>query len=202
MKPFLIGIAGPSGAGKSELARLMAARLPDRSSLISLDSYYLPLLDLPFEDRIDYNFDHPEALDWDLIRSDLNLVARGEAIDEPVYLFDRYARAAVSRHVEPAPFVIVEGLFALYDAHVRSLLGARIYVAAPDRVCLERRLARDTIERGRTRNSVLNQYARTVRPMAERYVIPTQAYADLIVSGLNPLEESWKLCQELLTEAA
>jgi uridine kinase len=201
MKPFLIGIAGPSGAGKSELARLIAARLPEPSSLISLDSYYLPLLHLPLEERIHYNFDHPEALDWSLIHSDLGCLARGQAIEEPVYLFDRYARAEASRHVEPSPFVIVEGLFTLYDAQVRSLLGARLYVAAPDDVCLERRLARDTVERGRTRASVLDQYTRQVRPMAELYVIPTQIHADLVVSGLNPLEESWKLCQELLTEA-
>jgi uridine kinase len=202
MKPFLIGVAGPSGAGKSELARLLATRLPFPSALISLDSYYRALSHLSFEERVKCNFDHPDSLDWDLIHSDVVRLAAGQPVDEPVYLFDKHARACATRRVEPAPYVIVEGLFALYDERVRALLDARIYVGAPDEVCLARRIARDTVERGRTRESVLDQYTRTVRPMAERFVIPTQRFADLIVSGLNPLEESWRMCRELLAEAA
>ncbi len=202
MKPYLIGIAGPSGAGKTELARLIAARLPGPAALISLDSYYRPLSHLSFEDRARWNFDHPDSLDWELIHDHLQRLAAGKPIDEPIYLFDLHARAPETRHVEAAPFVIVEGLFTLYDARVRSLLDARIFVSAPDEVCLERRLARDVVERGRTPESVREQYARTVRPMAEQYVLPTRIYAGLIVSGLDPLEESWKMCRELLTQAA
>lgn len=202
MKPFLIGVAGPSGAGKSELARLIATRLPEASALISLDSYYRALSHLPFEERVKCNFDHPDSLDWEQIHADLRRISAGESIDEPIYLFDKHSRAEQTRRVDAAPFVIVEGLFALYDPVVRTLLDARIYVSAPDDVCLTRRLARDTVERGRTRESVLEQYARTVRPMALRYVIPTERHADLVVSGLNPLEESWRMCRELLLQAA
>jgi uridine kinase len=202
MKPFLIGIAGPSGAGKSELSRVIAARLPQPCALISLDSYYRALDHLPFEERVKCNFDHPDSLDWELIHADLERVAAGEAIDEPIYLFDQHARADETRRVEPEPFVIVEGLFALYDARVRALMNVRIFVTAPDAVCLERRLARDTVERGRTKASVLRQYEETVRPMAEQYVLPTERYADLVVSGLRPLDESWRTCREFLTQAA
>jgi uridine kinase len=201
MKPFIIGVAGPSGAGNSELSRLLATRLPEPSALLSLDSYYRALAHLPFEERVKCNFDHPDSLDWPLIHADLDRISRGEPIDEPIYLFDRHSRAAETRRVQAAPFVIVEGLFALYDPYVRSLLDARIFVSAPDEVCLARRISRDTLERGRTRESVLEQYARTVRPMAERFVLPTERFADLVVSGLNPLEESWVMCRDLLLQA-
>ena len=90
----------------------------------------------------------------------------------------------------------------MYDEVVRRLLDARIFVIAPDEVCLARRLARDTVERGRSTESVLHQYAQTVRPMAEHFVLPTQSYADLVVSGVEPLEQSWELCRELVLQAA
>ena len=202
MEPFLIGVAGPSGAGKSELSRLMAARLPAATAFVSLDSYYRPLSHLSFEERCRCNFDHPDALDWELIRADVERLRRGEAIDEPVYLFDQHSRAAVTRRVEPAPFIILEGLFALHDECVRGLLHARIFVVAPDDVCLSRRLARDTVERGRTVESVLRQYAGTVRPMAERLVLPTREFADLVVSGVEPIESSWALCHDFLLQPA
>ncbi len=143
------------------------------------------------------HFDHPDALDWPLIRSDLRRLHRGEPVDEPVYLFDRHSRAGYSRCVEPAKFIVVEGLFALYDQQVRALLDASIFVTAPDDICLARRMARDTAERGRSRDSVLAQYEATVRPMAEIHVLPTQVHAGLIVSGTNPLEDSWAKCRQL-----
>ncbi len=202
MQPYLIGIAGPSGAGKSELARYLSRRLQGRSAELSLDAYYLPMDHLPFEQRVKVNFDHPNALDWDLIRRDVDRLSRGEAILEPVYRFDQHTRAREVRRVDAAEYVIIEGLFALHDAHVRSLLDARIFVDAPEEVCLSRRIARDTVERGRTRESVLQQYAETVRPMGERYVLPTREFADLIVSGETPLDDSWLAVQQLLLQVA
>ena len=202
MKPYLIGIAGPSGAGKTELARLLACRLPGGAALVSLDAYYCALAHLDFEERAHCNFDHPDALDWPLIRADVKRISQGLAIDEPVYLFDCHARSSETRRVEPAEFVIIEGLFALYDPLVREFLGASIFVNAPEEVCLDRRISRDTVERGRSRESVIEQYECTVRPMARQFVLPTQRYADLVVSGLNPLEQSWAMCRELLLQAA
>ena len=202
MQSILIGIAGPSGAGKSELAAQLVSRLPGSSALVSLDSYYKPLSHLTLEERSKVNFDDPDSLDWEMIRADVRRLATGHPIDEPVYLFDQHTRASQSRRVDPADFIILEGLFALHDAEVRELLDARIYVGAPDEICLERRLARDVITRGRTPESVRWQYATTVRPMAELYVIPSQQYADLLVSGICPIEESLSAVRELLRQAA
>ncbi len=202
MKPYLIGVAGPSGAGKSELSRLMAKRLPGATSLVSLDSYYRPLPHLSYEERCRANFDHPDALDWELIHQHVEAIGRGRAIDEPIYRFDVHARATQTRRVDPTPFVILEGLFALHDPAVRDLLDVRIFVTAPDDVCLARRLARDTVERGRTRESVLRQYAETVRPMAELCVLPGEQHADLVVSCVEPLEQSWILCRDFVLQAA
>jgi uridine kinase len=202
MHPVLIGIAGPSGAGKSELARALQRSLPAPAALVSLDSYYRSLTHLSFEERCRVNFDDPEMLEWPLILNDVARLARGESILEPVYLFEKHDRAAEWRRIDPQPFVILEGLFALHHASVRARLEARIYVHAPDEVCLERRMARDVVERGRTRESVLHQWNETVYPSALRFVIPTQAHADLIVSGESALEDSVAAVSELLRQAA
>jgi uridine kinase len=202
MKPLLIGIAGPSGAGKTELARLLACKLPGGATLISLDAYYCDLNAIPLEERARCNFDHPDALDWPLIHSDVTRIAQGLSIDQPVYLFESHARSSEARHIEPAGFVILEGLFALYDPAVRDLLDAKIFVDAPEDVCLERRIRRDTAERGRSRESVIEQFERTVRPMARLFVLPTARYADLVISGLSPLEEAWLACRDLLRDGA
>jgi uridine kinase len=202
MPPHLIGVAGPSGSGKSELAQYLARHLPGTTAVIPLDSYYRAMAHLPFEERARLNFDHPEALDWELIRTDLRKLARGEAIDEPIYRFDQHARSAETRRVEPADFILIEGLFALYDPAVLDALKLRIFVYAPDEVCLARRIGRDTLERGRSRQSVLDQYAQTVRPMAERYVLPTRRNAHLALSGEQPLDQSWAAVEELMGGAA
>jgi uridine kinase len=198
MQPVLIGIAGPSGAGKSELANALRRRFSEPVSVLSLDSYYRPLTHMPFEERTQYNFDHPDALEWPLIVDDVQRIARGEAVEEPVYLFERHDRAEETRRVEPAPYVLLEGLFALYHEPVRELLSARIFVEAPDEVCLQRRIARDTVERGRTREGVIQQYRRTVRPMALEYVLPTQEFADLVVSGESPIVQTVEAVCQLL----
>jgi uridine kinase len=190
MKTYLIGIAGPSCSGKTELAKAIRPLLPGDVGVVSLDSYYHPLEGLSLEERSARNFDHPDALDWEMIVRDIRRLSEGEGIEEPVYLFERHTRADYSRRVGPAPFVIVEGLFALYDVRVRQLLSARFFVAAPDGACFERRKRRDMLERGRTLESVCRQYAQTVRPMAEQFVIPTQRHADLVVRGDQPLEDS------------
>ena len=190
MKPFLIGIAGPSCAGKTELSRALAAWLPGGVPVVSFDSYYKPLDHLTLDERAATNFDHPDALDWPLIIRDVERLAAGEAIDEPVYLFDTHTRARQARRVEPARFTILEGLFALYREEVRALLNAKYFVMAPMDLCLERRRRRDVAERGRTPESVDLQFHETVQPMAEQYVIPTQSHASLVLSGVIPVEES------------
>lgn len=190
LRPFLIGIAGPSGSGKTALARRLAPRLPRDCAVISLDSYYLPHDHLPLEARAALNYDHPSAIDWDLLLEHLTRLRSGHAIEQPIYRFDRHTRDASTRLVPPRPFLVLEGILALYDPKIRDLLDLKIYVDTADRECLGRRLRRDIAERGRTESSVRDQYAATVRPMALEYVLPTRQYADVLVNGEQPIETS------------
>ncbi|HBY61785.1 MAG TPA: uridine kinase [Solibacterales bacterium] len=188
VRPFLVAVAGPSCAGKSELAARLSAALG--APVIHLDSYYRDLSHMPLDARGRANFDEPGSLDEALLLSQVAQIARGEAVEKPVYDFTRHARAAHTQRVEPAAHLIVEGLFALYWPDLRELYDASIYIGAADEVCFERRIRRDIAERGRTLESVREQYEGTVRPMSERYVIPTSAYAGLVLNGEAPLAES------------
>ena len=189
MSAHIIGVAGPSSSGKSELARQLAERLPG-TSIVSLDSYYRGMEEIPLEERKKVNFDHPDSLDWELLHEHLVAIANGRAFDEPVYSFADYARTAETRRIEPTEFLIVEGLFVLYWPELRKMLDTKVYVQTDAAVCFERRLSRDVAERGRTPESVREQYERTVRPSAEWFVYPTEKYADLRVSGEEPFERS------------
>jgi uridine kinase len=189
MRAHIIGIAGPSSSGKTALAVQLARRLPG-SAIVSLDSYYRGMEDIALAERRKVNFDHPDALDWELLHEHLQAIAAGSAFDEPVYSFADYARTSETRRIEPREFLIVEGLFVLYWPELRGMLNTKVYVETAAEVCYARRLRRDVAERGRTPESVRDQYERTVRPGAERFVIPTRQYADLIVSGEEPLDAS------------
>ena len=189
MKPHLIGIAGPSSSGKTELSRRVVEKTPG-TPIVSLDSYYRDLPGLPLEQRAQSNFDCPDALESQLLFAHLKALSQGLPFDEPSYDFSRHARTGDSRRIAPARFVIVEGLFVLHWPEVRALLDTRIFVRTAPEVCFSRRLARDVAERGRTPESVYLQYEATVRPGAEKYVYPTEQYADLVVSGEQPLSAS------------
>jgi uridine kinase len=182
---YVIGIAGPSCSGKSSLAHYLAETL--RAIIVPLDSYYLDLSGLTMEERGRRNFDAPEALDWELMIAQLTRLAGGHAVDKPVYQFATHTRAAGCEWVRPAEFLIFEGLFALYHEEIRRLLGTAVFVGLDDETCLSRRLNRDTLERGRTVESIIHQYDETVRPMADRYIIPTQTFADLVLDGASPV---------------
>ncbi len=199
MRPHIIGIAGPSSSGKTELSRQLARKLPG-TSIVSLDSYYRGMEEIALEERKKVNFDHPDALDWELLHLHLQDMANGQAFEEPVYSFAGYERTAETRRIEPSEFVIVEGLFVLYWPELRAMLDTKVYVETDPAVCFERRLARDVAERGRTPESVREQYERTVRPSAEWFVHPTRKFADLAVSGEEPLEHSTELVMHSLNK--
>jgi uridine kinase len=185
-KPYCIAIAGGSGSGKSWLTNHLAGRLP--ATVIALDSYYRDLSALPLAERARQNFDAPEALDWNLLVPHLEALAQGRAIEKPLYDFSVHARTGLSECVEPSGFLIVEGLFALYSDRVRALCGTKVFVEVAGPVCLSRRIARDVEERGRTPESVIAQYNETVQPMYEKYILPTRAFADLVLHGEKPVE--------------
>lgn len=185
-KTHLIAVAGPSCAGKTETAKAVAKRL--NAPIISLDSYYIPLDHLPYEQRTRFNFDEPAAIDHELLIEQLKQLVAGHPVDVPNYDFAAYTRTSSTHRVEPAPFLLLEGLFVLCWDDLRDLCDLTVYVDAPDDLCLERRKHRDVLERGRTVESVIRQYNETVRPMAEKYVWPGKRLAELVVSGTDSLD--------------
>lgn len=187
-EPYLIGIAGPSCSGKSEVARRLARIL--RAPTLVLDHYYRDLKHIPFAERVKVNFDDPAAIDSELTVEHVRRLRAGEAIEQPTYDFVQHVRAAKTEVVPSAPFVLVEGLFGLYWPELRDALNLRIYIHADHDVCMARRILRDVRERGRTEESVRAQYQATVQPMCEHHIVPTQAYADLVLSGVAPVKQS------------
>ncbi len=185
VKSYLIGIAGPSGAGKSYLAHHLAQRLA--APVLSLDHYYRDLSHLALEERARSNFDEPAALEHELLIAQVADLHAGRAIPVPTYDFTVHTRTSVTRQFEPAPVVIIEGLFTLHWPELRRLLATGVYVEMADDICLHRRQQRDVRERGRTPESVIEQFRTTVAPMAERYVRPTRLHADVVLSGDTPI---------------
>lgn len=189
MKPYLIGIAGLSGSGKSELATQLAARL-DGCAVLTLDSYYHSQSHLSMEARAKLNFDHPDALDWPLLTAHLDSLGHGDTIEEPRYLFDRHTRSHETRTVRPEPYLIVEGILTFHRPEVRERLDLKVFVATAPEECFRRRLERDIAERGRTAECVREQYENTVLPMAVEFVLPSRDFADVVVSGEEPIGKS------------
>ena len=160
------------------------------ASVLLLDSYYRDLSALSPAARAAVNFDDPSALDHELLVHQLRAIARGEIIARPIYDFATHTRVPASETFAAHEFVIIEGLFALYWPELRELASTKVFVNAPDDVCFSRRQCRDVVERGRTAESVRTQFIQTVQPMASLYVRPTSRYADLVLSGEQPLPRS------------
>ena len=183
MRPQTIGIAGPSCSGKTELALELVRRLGPAAGRLPLDAYYRDLTQLDPALRVERNFDHPDALDRELFFDHLNRLIAGEAVEVPHYRFATHSRAPRGRVLEPGAWLIVEGLFALCWVELRDKLRIKVFLDAADDLCLARRLERDVRRRGRDPDAVRSQYARTVRPMFERHVLPTRRHAEMILRG-------------------
>jgi len=184
-RPRLIGIAGPSGSGKSTLAHRIADSVAEGAIVYCLDWYYHDRAGIP---ESDINVDIPEAIESSLLISHLGELATGHSIKRPVYDYAAHSRAAEGTLVVPAANIIVEGLFTLYWKELRDLLDLSIYIEADYDTCLARRIERDTQERSRTRESVIEMYESKVRPMYEAHVYPTHTHADLLLKGTDPIE--------------
>ena len=182
MKPFLIGIAGGTGSGKTTVARRIYESLHlDAAVFIDHDAYYRELGHLPLEERQRMNFDHPDSLDNDLLLEHLHALLAGRAIQKPVYDFTRHTRAAQQVHVEPREIVLVDGILLFVDPRLRELFDLKIFVDTEADVRFIRRLRRDLEQRGRSLDSVIEQYLSTVRPMHFEFVEPSKRYADVIL---------------------
>lgn len=179
---MIIGICGGTGSGKTTVAnRILATVRADEVIFLQQDSYYRNLNDMPLDYRQEVNFDHPDALDNDLLVKHIRRLKAGASVELPVYDFKTHTRLAETRHVEPKPIIIVEGILIFADSRLLEEMDIKIFVDTPDDIRFIRRLRRDLAERGRTVESVIEQYLATVRPMHMQFVEPSKRYADVII---------------------
>jgi uridine kinase len=188
MDPVVIGVAGGTGSGKTTVAREILRRAgTDQISLIQHDAYYRDLSDLSPAQRAMQNFDHPDALDNDLLIAHLQELKASHSVDIPVYDFTTHTRTVQTLRVEPHRVILLEGILLFADSALRQLMDVKIYVDTDADIRFIRRLQRDIAERGRTMESVIRQYLSTVRPMHQEFVEPSKRYADVIIpeGGFN-----------------
>lgn len=180
--PVIIGIAGGTGSGKTTIARRIYEHIGlDRIEWISHDAYYLNFEKLSLEERHRINFDHPDSLETSLMVEHIDQILDGQAIELPIYDFALHARSKQTRRVEPKPAIIVEGILVLAEPEIRKRIDIKLFVDTPPDIRFLRRLRRDIESRGRTVDSVIEQYLSTVRPMHEEFVEPSKRFADLII---------------------
>ena len=181
-RPFVIGVAGGTCSGKTTVAeRLVQMVGPERLALIRQDAYYIERSHQPFEERARANYDHPDAFDWALMNSQLESLLAGRTIALPVYDYADHNRSPDVVEVAPAPIVVFEGILALYDAELRERFDLKVFVDTDADVRLIRRLQRDVRDRGRTPDSIMNQYMSTVRPSHQQFIEPSKRHADVII---------------------
>jgi len=181
-KTIIIGISGASASGKTLLAKTIVDELGSRHvAVISEDAYYKDMSHLPLEERVNLNFDHPDALDHELLTQHLDILQNGGSIDQPVYDHANHQRKSETHTIGKHAIVVLEGILLFVDPEMRQRMDIRIFMDTPLDVCLIRRLKRDIVERKRTIDSVITQYESTVRPMYMQFIEPSKKYADLIV---------------------
>ena len=178
----IIGIAGGTGSGKTTVVKKIVQALPPHYvAVVPLDSYYNDTSHMTEEERHAINFDHPDAFDWKLLNKQLNMLRKGQAIEQPTYSYILCNRLPETVHVEPKPVIIIEGIMTLFDKKLRDLMDLKIFVDTDSDERLIRNITRDVVERGRTVDMVLERYLNVLKPMHEQYIEPTKKYADLII---------------------
>jgi uridine kinase len=186
--PLVIGIAGGSGSGKTTVASIVLDRVGrHRIAYLPHDAYYRDLTQPPMNQRMQVNFDHPDSLESDLMARHIQMLKNWEAIDMPVYDFTTHHRTDKTTHINPQRVILVEGILIFADPVLRPMFDVKIFVDTDSDIRFIRRLQRDIAERGRTTETVINQYMSTVRPMHLEFVEPSKRYADVIIpeGGLN-----------------
>jgi uridine kinase len=180
--PLIIGIAGGSGSGKTTLAELILEHIgKDKIAFLPHDAYYRDQDHLPYEERVKVNYDHPDSLETELLIRHIQDLEAGKPIELPVYDFTIHSRKHVTVTVEPRSIILVEGILIFYEKKLRKLFDVKLFVDADPDIRFIRRLTRDITERGRSVDSVINQYQTTVRPMYLEFVEATKRYADIII---------------------
>ena len=180
----IILIGGGSASGKTFVLRKVLEKIPaDKITVVSIDDYYKDFSVLPMEERAKVNFDHPKAFDWKLMNEQIKALKNGEAIDKPKYDFTIHGRSPITERVEPKELIVIEGIMALVNKDLRSMGDLKVYINCSRERRLVRRIDRDQKERGRTYESIIEQYFSTVLPMYEEIIAPSQYYADLIINN-------------------
>ncbi|HCL02302.1 MAG TPA: uridine kinase [Lachnoclostridium phytofermentans] len=178
---IVIGVAGGSASGKTTVAARLKEEYNDNVELICHDSYYLAHDDMPFEERVKINYDHPNAFDTERMLRDIRSLKQGIAIDCPVYSYSEHNRTKETVHIRATKVIIIEGFLIFENKELRDLMDIKIFVDTDADERLVRRILRDVKERGRSLESVISQYINTVKPMHEQFVEPTKKYADIII---------------------
>lgn len=182
MQPFFVGVAGGTGSGKTTVARKIAGAVPaDMVSILEHDNYYVDRPDLRYEERCLLNFDHPESLETSLLVEHVRELKKGSAVEIPQYDFKAHRRSQVTRKVAPTTIVVVEGILIFSDPHLRAELDLKLFVDTDADIRVLRRVRRDMEQRGRSFESVREQYYNTVRPMHLQFVEPSKRWADVII---------------------
>ncbi|HRM37658.1 MAG TPA: uridine kinase, partial [Trichococcus flocculiformis] len=180
--PIIIGVTGGSGSGKTSVSRAILDKFTEVSILLlEQDFYYKDQSELPFEERLKTNYDHPFAFDTDLFIKDLQKLIQYESIEQPVYDYSKHTRSDQVIHREPKEVIIVEGILILEDKRLRDLMDIKVYVDTDDDIRIIRRIKRDMESRGRTLDSVIHQYLTVVKPMHQQFIEPTKKFADIII---------------------
>ena len=185
MKIFLIGIAGGSGSGKTFLANKILDTFKDEVLIIQQDSYYKDLSKLEYNKRILENFDHPDSIDIELLKTHINKLSNGESIDKPIYNFSEHLRKNQIKTISPKPIIIIEGILILSFKELLNLFSLKIFINIESDIRFIRRLKRDIKQRNRTTLDVCRQYLSSVRPMHDKFVEPSKNNSDFIIKNDN-----------------
>lgn len=181
-KVTIIGIAGGTGSGKTTVVKKIVEALPPHHvAVVPLDSYYNDTTSMTEEERHAINFDHPDAFDWKLLTKQINELREGRAIEQPTYSYLKCNRLPETIHIEPKPVIIVEGIMTLINKKLRDIMDIRIFVDCDSDERLIRNIQRDTVERGRDVQTVLDRYLKVLKPMHEQFIEPTKRFAHIII---------------------
>lgn len=179
---ILIGIAGGTGSGKTSMAKnIIKDFSPDQVVIIEQDSYYYDLRKIPMDARNHHNFDHPDAYDFDLLKKQMRMLLEGKSVRVPIYDYKTHTRKKEAHHISGHKIIVLEGIMVLVDPELRDMIDIKMYIHTADDIRFIRRMTRDIHERGRSIDSVIQQYLETVRPMHEEFIAPTMHYADIII---------------------
>ena len=181
---LIIGIYGGTGSGKTTIVNMIASHFSSNDiEIISQDSYYKDNSDISYEDRCKLNFDHPDAIDFNLLHKHIENLRKGETVEQPIYDFKIHNRLKKTIQIKPKKILILEGILIMCHAEIRSIFDLKIFINANSKTRMDRRIKRDIVERGRSRDEVLKRYIETLKPMHEKFIEPTKIYANYIIEN-------------------